>query len=366
MLLLLTVPLQLMVEWKVVTGLPPEGAHAHAHAHGHEAGERDHEHEHEEGHDEEAFRGNLIPNYGFEVGTREQAWGWQPRVRGSSVVYRDTKVKRRGSASGAVAGEALSSGPSGWVFRSDVLPRGKGLTLRGHLLSEAEWGGAYLLLRAFRRDGEGRSLPLVEVSRVRTGSVSQWQEIVAQASVPHEAEGLEVEVGFYGKGKAWFDDMCLEVSVAPELPAEENLLSNPSFERGLEDWLPFGERGEGDSLQVRGQRGDVILALSSDGGEPWGISQGLVGFPEKGTLRVEGRLGSTLEEGHAYLDLFLFRPDGPQWVRVAELVGAGPVRDFQAELSWEGDLTGAWLGVVVDGKGILWVEETGLRIEPSP
>ncbi len=359
---LITVPLQLLVQWEVVTGLPPGGAHTHAHEHG----VGDHVHGHgcceDEGHDEEALRGNLIPNYGFEVGSKEQAWGWHVKVRGSSEVYRDEQVRRRGTASGAVVGQALSSGPSGWAFYPDRFPRGEDVSLTGHLLAEVERGGAYLSLRAFRRGEEGVNRPLMEVSRVKDVSVSQWEEVSLKAHVPPEAEILEVEVGFFGKGRAWFDDLNLEVSDAPELNPGKNLLSNPSFREGLGDWLTFGDRGEGDDLKMKGPKSPARMVLTSDGGEPWGVCQGLTGFPSGGTLRVDGKLGSRLEEGRAYLDLFLFLPEGVRRVRVAELAGVVPVREFRAEVSWEGDLPGAWLGVVVDGKGSVEVWEAGLWI----
>jgi len=368
-LFLVTVPLQLMVQWKVVTGMPPEGAHVHAHAGEHGEGEcsQDHadEYSHEEGDDGEGEpRGNLIPNCGFEVGTREQAWGWSPRVRGSSVVFRDEKVKRRGTASGAVAGEADSSGPSGWVFSSLGFPRGEGVTLRGYVLAEVERGGAYLLLRALRLVENEETVPLMEVYQVRDGSIAHWEEVSLEAAVPPEADRLEVEVGFFGRGKAWFDDLTLEVGKAPVLVAGEESLFNASFEQGLDGWLPFGERGEGDRLGVKGLPGGRYLELTSDGGGTWGVGQGVSGLPEQGALRVELSAGSKLVSGEAYLDLFLFYPQGPRRVRVGELSGDQPVRTFGSEIPLEDGLRGAWVAVAVNGVGA--VQVTGASLVTLP
>lgn len=365
-LLLLTVPLQLLVQWKVITGIPPEGAHAHAHAHEHEVG-GEHSHEEvdhgEEDHGEEDLGDNLIPNYGFEVGTREQAWGWHPRVNGSSVVFRDEKVRRRGTASGAVAGEAVSSGPSGWAFSLPVIPRGRGLLLRGFVLSRLERGGAYFLFRASRHLENGEVVPLVEASRVQDESLYDWEEMSLAAAVPPDADLVEVEVGMYGLGKAWFDDLSLEVVEAPELPVGTNAITNPSFEDGLEGWLPFGERGEGDGLSVEGTPGRRSLVLRSDGGKAWGVCQGLSGLPSSGKIGIEIRAGSQLEDGKAYLDLFVFYPRGPSLVRVGELAGAGGVRTFKAEVPLEEGPRGAWVGLAVDGRGALWVEEVKLTLD---
>lgn len=361
---LLTIPLQLLVQWRVVTGIPPEGAHSHAHAeeHGME-GEHEHEHEGSEEEQGEEPEVNIIPNYGFEVGTREQAWGWYPKVVGPSVVFRDEKVKRMGSASGAVVGEAAWSGPSGWVFVTEKFPKGRGMYLRGYVLSEVQEGGAFILLRAMRRVEGGGTFPLAEVCRVRAETLSQWEEVSVEAPVPEETDLLEVEVGFFGSGKAWFDDLALQARDVASLPTGKNVILNPAFEEGLEEWLPFGEREDGDVITVEGPKGRRTLILRSSEKGVWGVCQGLSGLPEGSVIGMEITAGSRLKQGRAYLDLFLFYLDGPRRVRVGELSGAMPPRGFSVEVPVEDGLVGVWVGLAVDGVGTLQVEGVSLSLE---
>ena len=105
-LLAVSIPLQYLARTEVVAGLAPGSAHAHAHGEGEEAHEHEHEHPDEEGHlaAEVPLGVNLIPNYGFEVGTRERIPGWvRIADEQGGLTYRDDSTSYRGLASAAVA-----------------------------------------------------------------------------------------------------------------------------------------------------------------------------------------------------------------------------------------------------------------------
>ena len=224
--LALTVPLQYLVRKEVVVGLSSESAHSHAHgeeedAHAHEgSSEEDHAHEHpeEEGHPatEVPLGTNLIPNYGFEVGTREQAWGWFAVGTGEGeTVYRDGKTARSGLASAAVNTNGATVRGAGWLMRLDELPLEHVVVAEGYVKTEGLVGGAYLKITLeTREEGDDRPQALGwAYSDVKAGD-NDWTFVGARVEVPPQATGVWLEAGLFGRGRAWFDDLSLVVEEA--------------------------------------------------------------------------------------------------------------------------------------------------------
>lgn len=224
-LLALTIPLQYLVRREVVVGIPSESTHSHA-GHGEEEaqdhedsgeeeGEHVHEHTEEEGHlaTEVNLGINLIPNFGFEVGTYEQIWGWTGfGPEQGEVVYRDDDVAYRGLASAAVSTNGINVDEAGWYMRLDELPLDHFVYFEGYLKTEALTGVAYLQVTLETRE-EGNDNPLVlgwANSDTVTGD-SEWTLLTLSLYVPPEATGVWLKAGLSGQGRVWFDELSLVV-----------------------------------------------------------------------------------------------------------------------------------------------------------
>ena len=215
--LVLTVPLQYLTRKEVVVGLGSESAHSEAHSEG------------EDSHTDEGSNGqegqpaievtpgvNLIPNYGFEVGTREQAWGWfKVEVAQGETVYRDDDVARSGLASAAVNTNGATIDGAGWLMRLDELPLDRVVIAEGYIKTEGFTGGAYLII-TLETWKQGQDKPVV-LDRAYTDAVagdSDWTFTSTRIYVPPEATGVWLEAGVSGQGRAWFDDLSLAVEEA--------------------------------------------------------------------------------------------------------------------------------------------------------
>lgn len=222
--LAVSIPLQYLVRKEVVVGLASDAAHSHghgeeeAHAHGDgEEGGEEHAHEHttEEGHlaAEVPLGTNLIPNFGFEAGTREQIWGWlRVGTNEGETVYRDLEVARSGLASAAVTTNGAVVRGAGWLMRFDELPLEHVVVVEGYVRTQGLAGEAYLKITIETRQ-EGSDKPLVmdwAYSETVAGD-SDWTLCNASIYVPPEATGVWLEAGVQGQGRAWFDDLSLVV-----------------------------------------------------------------------------------------------------------------------------------------------------------
>jgi hypothetical protein len=228
LLIALTVPIQYLVRKDVVVGLEAGAAHSHAHAEeGHihidtETGgeESAHEHTDEEGHlaAEVPLGINLIPNFGFEVGTPDRAWGWLPLANEEGAIsYRDGEVSHRGLYSAAVDATERETTGAGWITRFDELPLGHDAVFEGYIKTELLRGEAYLAV-VYEFEGEGGSQDGAFTFTQGVGEMSDWTYVNARVYIPPEALGLYLEVLVYGQGRAWFDDLSLviEEPAAPE------------------------------------------------------------------------------------------------------------------------------------------------------
>jgi hypothetical protein len=218
LLLALTIPLQYLVRSEVVVGLSPESAHSHAHGTEEESqgSEEGHVHEGEEAAPEFAIGVNLIPNYGFEVGTYEQIWGWSTRPDNQgAVLYRDDGISHRGLASAAVSTNGLDVVDAGWLARLPVLPLEHDVVFEGYIKTEGLQGGSFLRVIAVTEvDGEMHVLFWATSDPV--GGDSDWVSRSIRCSIPAETTAVWLEIGLDGNGRAWFDDVSLVVEESTE------------------------------------------------------------------------------------------------------------------------------------------------------
>lgn len=220
-LLVMTVPLQYLARQEVVVGIPSEHTHSHA-SEEEESTDSNQEystdankHTSEEGHlaTEVELGINLIPNYGFEVGTYEQIWGWTGGGSGQGeVVYRDDEVAHGGLASAAVSTNGATVEGAGWIMRLEELPSDHAIFFDGYLRTEGLIGEAYLKITLeIREEGDDRPRVLgMAVSDTVSGD-NEWALRETSLYVPPEATGVWLEIGMIGQGRAWFDDLSLVV-----------------------------------------------------------------------------------------------------------------------------------------------------------
>jgi hypothetical protein len=213
LVLAISIPLQYLVRRDVVVGLAPGSAHSHAHS----EGEDGHQHTEEEHQAAEVKLGeNLISNYGFEAGTREQIWGWTAMGTGQGeAIYRDLDVARSGMASAAISTNGNLVQGAKWVMRMDELPLGHEVVAEGYIRTESLAGAAYLsiLLETTEEDGE-KPVALDWAFSDAVAEDSDWTRVNVRIYVPPEATGVWFEAGLQGSGRAWFDDVSLLVEEA--------------------------------------------------------------------------------------------------------------------------------------------------------
>ncbi|MDD3717845.1 MAG: hypothetical protein PHP28_04185 [Actinomycetota bacterium] len=222
-ILAVSVPVQYLVRKEVVVGMASDAAHSHAHdedehAHAGEDGKGEghaHEHPAEEGHPAANVQlgTNLIPNFGFEVGTREQAWGWmRVGTDEGETVYRDLEVARSGMASAAVTTNGSYVRGAGWLMLLDELPLEHVVVAEGYIKTQDFDGAAYLKITiGTSQEGSDRPLAIDWAYSDAVAGDSDWTLCTAMIYVPPEATGVWLEAGVQGQGRAWFDDLSLVV-----------------------------------------------------------------------------------------------------------------------------------------------------------
>lgn len=148
-------------------------------------------------------------------------------------------------------------------YLTDVSPFvGKDVVFRGWVKSRQLSGLAYLLVQAYSdtilvealRHGVDR-ITMRERMGIRADAdpqsergwariyldeeMPEWTPVEVRLHVPPTTNLVIVRAGIFGIGEVWFDELALEVHPAaaePSLPKGKNLLANPGFEEGLEDW----------------------------------------------------------------------------------------------------------------------------------
>ncbi len=380
-----SVPIQYMVRREVVTGLASEHAHSHAHEH-----EEDHEHEEGHVHAEEEEHGeeghpasdiplhtNLISNYSFEVGTRETIWGWAKKgeERGA-LVFRDRQRSYKGFASAAVSSQESDFVDAGWYTMLGQTPVGHDAVFRGQVRTEGLEGQAYLgIIVRGAGEEEAKLRTLVVAYSDRGEGTTGWTPVELRCYVPLEAREVWLECGMYGRGRAWFDDVSLEVEEREEYPpAGVNLLGNPSFEEGARYWHLFfsgtdrppvygsepGWSGKERSLRVENQPG-------ADPSAHTGFYQTVPGLSgRKGSLLLRGRLRAQAVSGRVWVDAVAFGVSGSLgFMASRELVGSTGWEEFEARIPLDGGADSLMVRLNVEGAGALVADDLGAVFIPS-
>jgi hypothetical protein len=214
-ILAVSVPLQYLVRQEVVVGLASDEAHSHAHGGGDSESEATHEHgEADEQAASEVETGiNLVPNYGFESGTREQIWGWMDvGTDQGETVYRSLDVARSGMASAAVATNGVVVSNAGWVMRLDELPLQHEVMVEGYIRTEGLAGAAFLRITLEKKEEGSDKLQVLDwVFSEAVAGDSDWTLCDASIYVPAETAVVWLQAGVQGQGRAWFDDISLVV-----------------------------------------------------------------------------------------------------------------------------------------------------------
>jgi hypothetical protein len=362
-LLAITIPLQYLIRKEVVVGLAADNSHSHAH------GEEEPGHE-EEGQPESNIESgrNLISNYGFEVGTYEQIAGWGRKgVDQGAVVYLDKNVAHQGFASAAVDTNGAYVSDAGWFIKLDDLPSDHDIVFEGYVKTQGLQGEAYLrILAEGLKEGQEEVQLLVSPSTDDVHGDTDWTLSSLRCFIPPEATGVWLEVGVFGVGKAWFDDVSLIAEGREDVLATGvNLLKNPSLEDGTRYWhyatniaIPMVSLGN-PSLGPDGGK-DFFFQVSTpspqEGSSSW-IYQSICGFyGHKGTLAVTGWMRAEGLNGIGNIGVRALGITGEKGYRsIVSVSGDQPWTEFKMEIPIDGQTTDIWVFLDMEGLGSLYV-----------
>ncbi len=361
-LLAISVPLQYLVHKEAVVGLPSTEAHEG----GEEAGD---------GQAAEVRTGPiLVTNFGFEVGTREQIEGWsQVGTDQEAVIYRDDNISRRGFASAAINTNGAAVTDCGWFTKMDELPLSKDLVFSGYVKTQALKGEAYLRLIC-QGGSEGQEQPqlLASVSTDDLHGDNDWALSSLECFIPPEATGIWLEVGIFGSGRAWFDDLALEVKERQDtLVAGSNLFKNPDLADGARFWHIFSSTPDpsfnyGDAApDPLGHPSFLFQRLAAALDEYSGLYQSLSGFyGHSGTLTLSGRMRCEGLSGDASLGFRIFKISGESSLRTADTItGNSGWTEFKATIVLDGTTDDIWLSVNMNGSGSLYISSLSATYE---
>lgn len=388
--LAVSVPIQYSVRREVVVGLASEHAHSHAHEKGetrvHEEKQTEEGHTHtgekehgEEGHpaSEIPLHTNLIANFSFEVGTRETVWGWGKKGEDrGALVFRDENRSYKGFASAAVSSQESDFVDAGWFTLLGAVPVAHDIVFRGYIRTEDLQGQAYLgLIIRGAEKGEMERKTLVAAYSDQAGGSNDWILGELRCYVPPEAQEVWLECGMYGKGRAWFDEVSLEVEERADYPLPGvNLLRNPSFEEGAKYWHLFlsgTDRPPSYGFLSDLSRGGSLLRIENPPGggsaSHTGFFQTLCGFSgKKGTLVLRGAVRSESLSGKAWVDVVAFRPSGSLGFMVTrELTGSTGWELLNAGVPLDGEAISLMVRLNVEGAGTFLVDNLEAVYLPS-
>jgi hypothetical protein len=380
-LLAVSIPLQYLVRREVVVGLPSEGAHSHAHA----EGEQEHEHEHEaaEGEEEteaepgDGLSANLISNFSFEVGTYEQIWGWWRKgTDQGAAAYRDSEVARSGFSSAAVSTNGAFVSDAGWYTKLDSVPVGKDVFFEAYVKTQGLRGQAYLrILAQGLKEGQEKEQLIISSSTDDVHGDSDWTYSSLRCFIPPEATGVWLEVGVFGAGKAWFDDLSLRTGSRQGGPSSGvNLIVNPTLEDGARHWhlatnadgfyVDFGN----PSLGPDGGRDfffRVPPAAPAGNAYCW-FFQSIDGFyGQQGILTFSGWMRAEGLDGSGLAGLRMLGPGGEKGYRsVSTVSGNDPWTEFKVEVPLDGETVSVWVILDLEGSGSFYLSGLNLAFTP--
>jgi hypothetical protein len=361
-LLAISVPLQYLIHKEAVVGLPSTEAHEG----GEEAGDVQPA--------EVQTSTIVVTNFGFEVGTREKIWGWsQVGTDQGAVIYKDDNVSRRGFASAAVNTNGASVTDCGWFTKMDELPLSKELVFSGYVKTQVLKGEAYLrLICKGAPQGQDQSQLLASVSTDDLHGDNDWTLASLECFIPPEATDIWIEVGMFGSGRVWFDDLSLEVKERQDtLSVGTNLLKNPNLADGARFWHIFSSTPDpsfnyGDAApDPLGQPSFLFQCLGATPDEYSGPYQSLSGFyGHSGTLTLSGRMRCEGLSGDASLGLRIFKASGESGLMAANTItGNSGWTEFKATAVLDGTGDDVWLFVTMNGSGSLYISSLSATYE---
>ncbi len=354
-------------------------AEGHEHAHSHEEGEAAHEEEGEgdEGQAEKPPGNNLITNFSFEVGESLDIYGWSPvGFDPGTSAWRDTLSAADGFACAALSADESSSGYD-LLWRQQVVefPTGVDLEVSGLVRVEELSGRSFLRVSGIRiYGGEARQTVFLDLSGP-SGS-GGWDRLSGELYLPEDIEFLVVEVGIFGFGKAWFD----EISAVPRErlhsppPYEVNLLRNPDFQEGLSGWGllptdPLVRSGWGISDDGPGGGKALFIQPVAPAAEPnptffYQAVSGLEGSP--GVAHLSGSANTLSLQGEANVFLVLYTSDAYYTVTPTEpLTGGNGWRRLSCSAPLPEGIRSAWIYLSAEGSGTALFSEIDFHISPA-
>src|SRR4030042_2920680 len=152
----------------------------------------------------------------------------------------EKKVARRGFASAAIDTNGLFIHEATWYTKLDEAPRDRDVFFEGYIKTQGLQGGAFLrILADGLKEGQEQAHLIISTSSDDVHGDTEWTYTSLRCFIPPEATGVWAEVGVFGTGKAWFDDVSLKADKREDtLETGVNLLKNPSLEDGARYWLP--------------------------------------------------------------------------------------------------------------------------------
>jgi hypothetical protein len=367
LLFAVSVPLQYLVRKEVVVGVPADVAAQEAEEHAEEAQFSD---------NQPGPTEITVTNFGFEVGTREQIWGWsQVGTDQGAVIFRDEQVAHRGFASAAVDSNGAFVNDSGWFTKLAELPRDRQLEFRGYIKTRDLRGEAYLrIICEGAVEGSEQPQLLASVSTDDLHGTNDWTLSSLRCFIPPEATGVWLEAGLFGRGQAWFDDLTLQSKEREDdLPLGQNLLRNAALSDGASSWhmltstsnpvLDYGQASAGQSAAsfFINRKGATNEDFTSTYQSVWGL------YGHKGTLAISGRLRSEGLAGTAFLAARLFKADGETGFRSANSVsGNSDWSDLNVKVDVSGSVDDVWVLIEMSGSGTVYVEGLSAVFEEAP
>lgn len=350
---------------------------------------------------------NLLANPGFERAQRKGAWmpaDWDTSDAGLETVFfgRDTFLVHTGHYSVNLANtstvwtmmhnwsQTLLVGPESW---------GKTAVFTVWTRSNGLQGRAFVLAQAFRdtitkmsqiwgidRDEARRRLGINRIddpalvlgwrSVQFEDAQTDWVKREARVDVPRGTNVIFVRCGLLGTGQMVFDDASL--TLEPQAPAPvykpgENLLADPGFENGADDWHweipPFeNARIDRDSTVAHSGRVSMLCSNMRNGvsATRMGMAQAI---PARGLggkrVKISGWFKGDSLLSTAYVKVYAQGPSGmEQSPGTTLLSGTFDWTEASAELDVPRDASvlWAWLCFKAPAAGRVWLDDGSLTV----
>ncbi len=347
-----------------------EETHHHAHS--------EHLHEDHEAGGGEAAGFNLVTNYSFEVGGGLDLYGWTADCEdpGTSV-WRDQGVSAYGFSSAALRSREGSRGVDlALSQRIEGELAGREVTVRGSIKAEDLQGNAFLRLTAAAAPQE-EAPPVVWLDLAEVSGTADWQVVQGSVFLPPEVTAVDLAVGIFGSGTAWFDGISLtaaDSSPAPP-PRGVNLLRNPDFSQSALYWhffsVPDTPRVDWEVREDGVSAGPYLFmrqAAPTGDGQYSGFYQvvnGLGGSADLATFG--GRLKTEGLEGEAWLNLTFYGRDGRHMAETERsLSGTRDWEYLELTVPLPAGAESVWARLIFIGTGAAAFDDLDLRLSPLP